>query len=193
MRYAMESAAKVAETGAPDMVDRARGMRWHAGFVLIALAGACSPPPPRPVQSAPLPPRSGPAWGMPGAQAPPPAAPPPSAPLAATAPPPNTIVIHEADLFGEVQSRAGTTVHVLPLVATRAPPSAGVKGVLFRGVSEAEGTQWLAIAEVTVKKGSDGGSNMQLTITDEKKDALIGGRKVDHFAKGVRVKFRWEY
>lgn len=170
------------------MKSGARGVRWHIGFVLAALVAACSAPPPqKPAQAAP-------AQTAPSAQASAPApAPAPSAAPSATAAAQNTIVIHEADLFGEIESRTGTTIHVLPLVATRTPPAVGVKGVLLRGVEEGGNTEWLPIADVTVKKEPDERSNLQLTITDEKRDALIGGKKVNHFAKGVRVKFRWEY
>lgn len=171
------------------MSERAGGRRWQIGLVLGVLGTACSASPP--------PQRPGPATAvtvvpMPATNAAPVASAPSAAP-AATAAQGSTIVIHEADLFGEIQSRTGATVHVAPLVATRTPPGVGVKGVLFRGVEDQGNTAWLAIADVTVKKESNGGSDMQLTIDDEKKDALIGGKKVNHFTKGVRVKLRWEY
>ncbi len=175
------------------MSERGGGTGWRIGGVAATFAAvigaACSAPPvpQKPEQAASAPAASS-------------ATPMASAPVASSAPAPTaasvnerTIVIHEADLFGEIQARAGVTVHVLSLVATRAPPGAGVKGVLFRGLEGGADTEWLAIADVTVKKDADAAGTLQLTITDEKKDALVGGKKVNHFVKGVRVKLRWEY
>jgi hypothetical protein len=176
------------------MGERADGIGGRVGLVLMMAVAACSSPPPPELPSG----ATGPgATASATAAASAPTAATSTAPAEAAAPAPtaqrNTIVIHEADLFGEIQGRAGTTVNVLSLVATRAPPGAGVKGILLRSVEGGAETEWVHIADVTVKRESDGAGNLQLTITDEKKDALLGGKKVNHFVKGTRVKFRWEY
>lgn len=162
------------------------------GIVFAALGAACSsPPPPQPAGAmvapsapAPDPYASEPDGADPYASDPAPAA---------TVERPPDIIIHEADVFGEIHARAGSTVQMLSLVATRTPPGPGVKAVLMRGVEAGGDTEWVAIADVTVQKELDATGQMHLTITDEKKDVLVGGRKVNHFVKGVRVKLHWEY
>jgi hypothetical protein len=179
------------------MEHRAGRLRSQVAFFLVASSTACSPPAPLAqgpdtAQSAAA--TAGSTAAPTGAASASAAAQSPVAPATATAPEPTTIVIHQADLFGEIQSRAGTTVHVLSLVTTsKDPPAAGTKGVLFRKLDGATTTDWLNIADVVVKKAPDAAGKMQLTITDEKKDVLVEGKKSNHFAKNVRVKLRWEW
>lgn len=173
-----------------------RTLRVGLGFVSLAMFLACSPKPADGPDSSPSAAvtTSAPAvTAAPAVSASATAAAPATAAPVTTGTYVTTVVIHQADLFGEIQGRVGSTVHVLSLVATKAPPAAGVKGILLRGSDVAGDGEWVHIADVTVKKEADGGGNLQLTITDEKKDALIGGKKLNHFVKGVRVKFRWEY
>lgn len=103
-------------------------------------------------------------------------------------------MIHTADLYGSIRARYGTTVSIASLLMTsKTPPAPGMKGALFRKVRRGEDVEWLAIADVIVKDPPDAQGTVRVTITDEKKDALLDGRRVNHLVKGVDVRLTWEW
>ena len=103
-------------------------------------------------------------------------------------------MVHQADLFGSIRARYGTTISVSSRVMTsKTPPAIGMKGVLYRKIPRGGAEEWLAIADVAIKEPPDGIGTMRLTITDEKKGALLDGKRVNHFEKGVDVRLTWEW
>jgi hypothetical protein len=166
---------------------------WRAGAAIAAslavfalgCAGQRAPaeprPAPPPLAVAPL------AAPAPTAKASPPVAEPPP-------PPPkqqNEVVIHTADLHGKVKGRAGKHITIEPLVATsQTVPVKGNKGAIYR---ESTQDEWLLLAEVVIADTMVPGKPIAVDIVDEKKDVLLGGKKVNHFVPGTMVRLRWEW
>lgn len=156
---------------------------------IVACGGEQKPPPPPPPQptvtAAPTPP--------------PPPPPPPTAQAAPTTPPPGKytteIVIHQAEIHGKVKLKAGKKLIVEPLVATSTTvPQKGNKAFVFRSVDKSGSEKdWLLIAEGEVGETWVQGKNVEVTVLDEKKDALIDGKPTFHFAPGTMVRVRWEW
>lgn len=140
-----------------------------------------------------------------------PAAVPTATPAAAA---PQSGVYMRVEVYGTVQASVSSTVTlplppgakpgtkkvtetkvknatILSLVVTSSNPlPLGNKGILYRKV-EAPGnpaaTQWLKVAELTLRKVEDSGK-MMFDVDSEEKDVLINGKKENHFAKGTRIK-----
>jgi hypothetical protein len=142
-----------------------------------------APPPPTASASSATP-ESGPVGSV---AAGPPGPPPP--------PPGQVVVVHQADLHGKVKGRAGKHLTIEPLVATSMTlPAKGNKGSIFREIKQDSGdNDWLLVAEVVVANTMTAGKNVDVDIVDEKKDALLNGQKVNHFAPGTMVRLRWEW
>ncbi len=157
-------------------------------FSLIACGGnETKPPPPPPQPSVVAPPP------------PPPPPPPPTASAAASTPPvgkyTTEIIIHQAEIHGKIKLRAGKKLVVEPLVATSATvPLKGNKAEIFR-VTGKSGTEsdWLLIADGEIAADWVVGKNVEVNVTDEKKDALIDGKPAFHFAPGTMVRVRWQW
>jgi hypothetical protein len=132
--------------------------------------------------------------------APPPQPTAPPTTTAALAPPgkyTTEIVIHQAEIHGKVKLKAGKKLLVEPLVATsQTSPQKGNKAEIFRviGKQGAE-SDWLLIAEGEVGETWTAGSgkNVEVTVLDEKKDALVNGKPAFHFAPGTMVRVRWQW
>jgi len=159
---------------------------------LVACGGG-QPPPPTPPQAKTAPP--------PVATAPTPPPPATTAPpaVAKTDPPPGKytteIVIHQAEIHGKVKLKAGKKLLIEPLVATsQTVPQKGNKAEIFRviGKQGAE-SDWLLIAEGEVGETWAQGKNVEVTVLDEKQDALVDGKKAFHFAPGTMVRLRWQW
>jgi len=153
---------------------------------LAACGGGQKPPPPPP------PP--------PVATQPPPPPPPTATASAAPAEPPplkytTEVVIHQAEIHGKVKLKAGAKLIVEPLVATSTTvPQKGNKAEVFRVIGkEGAESDWLLIAEGEVAETWSEGKKLEVTVTDEKKDALIDGKKAFHFAPGTMVRVRWQW
>jgi len=127
----------------------------------------------------------------------------PTTPATSVAPPPTPgkytteIVIHQAEIHGKVKLKAGKKLLVEPLVATsQTNPQKGNKAEVFRviGKGGAE-SDWLLIAEGEVAETwiAGSGKNVEVTVLDEKKDALIDGKPVFHFVPGTMVRVRWQW
>jgi hypothetical protein len=102
------------------------------------------------------------------------------------APPPSVV---GSQVEGTIASRKGTVL-VINTTGGGSAPAAGSKWSLFRYFEQKVGpfntTGWLGIADVTVK-GANGG-RLELTIDAEKSEIMVNGKKVNHFAAGIRVK-----
>lgn len=134
----------------------------------------------------------------PAAKAPPPPPPPPAASSAKAEPPPppqNETVIHEAYIHAKIKARAGKRVVLEPLLTTSETlPQKGNKGGLYRVLAEVtEGKDLLLIADVEIAESMVQGKNIQIDIVDEKKDALVDGKKVNHFIPGTKVRLRYDW
>lgn len=165
-------------------------VRWAAtgvlGLSLIACGGDTTPPPNPPPQAsatAPVPPP------------PPPPPPPPvataSAPLKYT----TEIVIHQAEIHGKIKLRAGKKVLVEPLVATsQTQPLKGNKAEIFRVIEKVGAeNEWLKIADAEIATDFVAGKNLEVTITDEKKDVLLNGKVVNHWLASTMVRVQWQW
>ncbi|MEZ4299982.1 MAG: hypothetical protein R3B70_33850 [Polyangiaceae bacterium] len=154
--------------------------------------GCADKPPPR--AGRPPPPRG--MYGSPWQPAPPPPppVPPPPPPQQQQAPAgPETIVIHEAEMFGELQARAGATVVMLTRVITsRTEPEIGNQGVLSQKVKSASGEIWVEIARVEVKSKMDSDNRITLTIKDEEKRFQQGVYGFP-FAPNSKLRLKWEW
>jgi hypothetical protein len=103
---------------------------------------------------------------------------------------------YSVEVYGMLVSRAGKVATLRPLVSTTTTPVAsGTKAVLFRKIEDPASrtsTRWVEIARVTMKKIESTG-NMQLAIESEAlPPAVSGGKKLDYFAKGARLKLAIE-
>ena len=144
-------------------------------------------PPPRPSAAASV------------APVPPPPPPPPApsaAPSASTQLKYTTeIVIHQAEIHGKIKLRAGKKLVVEPLVATSTTqPLKGNKAEVFR-VIEKQGAdnEWLKIADAEIATNYEVGKNLEVTITDEKKDVLLNGKPANHWLGGTMVRVLWQW
>ncbi len=175
------SAATVEEGGAA----RPTEGRWRRLLVAGALALLACPAPPVPDP----PPRTAPPPPPPKVVAPPPAPPPAS-------PRPGDIVINQADLFGQFESRQGAVVTIRALlVMTPNHPQVGHKGTLAcaptGGGAEDD---WLTIADVEVKRPLDDQSRIQVRLVGGDKPLLLPGpKKATPLPKNTRLRLRWEY
>ncbi|MRG93151.1 hypothetical protein [Polyangium spumosum] len=155
---------------------------------VVACGSGQAPPPPPPPQPVVAPP--------PVATAP---APPPPAPTAAAEPAPGKytteIVIHQAEIHGKVKLKAGKKLLIEPLVATsQTVPQKGNKAEVFRVVGkDGAESDWLLVAEGEVGETWVQGKSVEVTVLDEKKDALVNGQKAFHFAPGTMVRVRWQW
>ncbi len=165
-------------------------MRLSLGLALcLGACGGGQPPPPPPPQPTVAPPLA--------------TAPPPTATASATAAPPpdpprkytTEIVIHQAEIHGKVKLKAGKKLLIEPLVATsQTVPQKGNKAEIFR-VIDKKGAEsdWLLVAEGEVGETWVQGKNVEVTVLDEKQDALVDGKKAFHFAPGTMVRLRWQW
>lgn len=126
----------------------------------------------------------------------PPQRPAPAAPVASAAPAPDlapVIVIHEAELFGELHARAGKTVTIASkVITTRTEPEVGNKGLLMQRLDDSSTDVWVPVADVVVKSKLDKQARISVTITDEKK-SFPDGKKLVAFAPKSRMRLRWEW
>lgn len=167
--------------------------RLRASIIIAALAaltaagcGGSSEPAAPPLPKPPV------------AKAPPPPPPlPPAASSAQAEPPPqrNETVIHEAYIHARIKARAGKRVVLEPLLTTSETlPQKGNKGGLYRVLAEVtEGKDLLLVADVEIAESMVQGKNIQIDIVDEKKDALVDGKKVNHFIPGTKVRLRYDW
>jgi hypothetical protein len=121
--------------------------------------------------------------------------PPPAPPPTASAPPPtkNEVVIHQADLHGKIKGRAGKKVTIEPLVATsEILPVQGNKGALYREQPNAQ-DEWVLVADIAIARTMVAGQDILVDIVDEKKDARLDGKKVNHFVPGTMVRLQWQW
>lgn len=122
-----------------------------------------------------------------------PAAKPEAAPPPGPVAPPQDIVIRRTEVYGTMVSKVGKVATFISLVSTSSEPlPVGVKGILYRKVEkpgDPAGAVWLEVAEVTFKK-VDAAGKMQLTVVTEKTDALVNGKKANHFQRGTKIKLQ---
>jgi len=140
---------------------------------------------------APPPPVRVPAFAAPAAT--PAGAPEPAPPLR---PARTEVIIHHADIHGNLVRRAGPRLTIEPLVATSSTlPAKGNKGGLYHQATGAGGDrQWLLVADVEVAESMTPGSSLQLDIVEVKDDALVEGEEAeDLFAPDTRLMLRWEW
>jgi len=162
-----------------------------ASLWLLGGCGGSAPPPATQAKAAP----KQEAVKPPAARAPTPVA------KAEPTPPaeePPAIVIHEADLYGQIVGRQGKTVTVLSmLVTSNTQPDVGNRGVLFRKIEGGE-SEWEPIADVEVKSKLDAGGKLQVDITAEKEEAAAieaksTKKKASPISPKARVKLRWQW
>ena len=105
------------------------------------------------------------------------------------------IVIHQAEIHGKVKLRAGKKLLVEPLVSTsQTQPLKGNKAEIFRVVEKAGGSnEWLKIAEAEIATDFVAGKNLEVTVTEEKKDVLINGKVVNHWLAGTMIRVVWQW
>jgi len=104
-------------------------------------------------------------------------------------------VIHQAEIHGKIKLRAGKKLLVEPLVATSTTqPLKGNKAEVFRVVEKpgAE-TEWLLIADAEIAGDYVAGKNLEVIVTEEKKDVLLDGKRVNHWIAGTMVRVRWQW
>lgn len=114
------------------------------------------------------------------------------------APPPvrTQVIIHQADMHGKLERRAGHRLTIEPLVATSSRlPAKGNKGGLYRGATDPDDDHpWLLVAEVEVAESMTPGSSLQLDVVEVKEDALVEGEEAEHlFAPNTRLMLRWQW
>lgn len=108
------------------------------------------------------------------------------------------IIIHTADLYGQILGRNGPTFSIASMLVTseKTRPVVGNKATLY---GRAEGSNdegaWVQIAEAVVKTTLDAGGKIQIKITSDEKKAAAGpgGAKLAALVKGARVKVTWEW
>lgn len=119
-----------------------------------------------------------------------------SAPASAKpAPPPPLpdIIIHEAELYGELSAHAGKTATIATkVITTKTEPEIGNKGVLHQRLNDSNNDVWVPVADVVVKSKLDKQSRITVTITAEKKE-FPSGQKIVPFAPRSRMRLRWEW
>jgi hypothetical protein len=163
---------------------------------LLSVAACGAPPPPRTggaTTSGPSAAGATPPAMTPGAAltAPPPVA--SARPTAAPPPDPPTIIIHEAELYGELHAHAGKTATIATrVITTKIEPEIGNKGVLFQRLNDSNNDVWVPIADVVVKSKLDKQSRITVTITAEKKE-FPAGQKVVPLAPKSRMRLKWEW
>lgn len=105
-----------------------------------------------------------------------------------------TIVLVRTEIYGNVTGRAGKNLTMQALVTTNSDPiPAGSKGILFRKVEKANGQasgEYVEIAKVSFKKLDAFTSKVTMVIEEENKDAVVNGKKGNHFAKNTKVKLQ---
>jgi len=125
---------------------------------------------------------------------PPPRVTPPAPPT--PTPGPQDIVINQADLFGQFEARQGALVTIRALIVTaKNKPQAGHKGVISCAPNGGgSDDDWVAVADVEVKKPLDDGGRIQVRLTNPNKPLLMpGGKKPQPLPKNARLRLRWEY
>ncbi len=121
-------------------------------------------------------------------------APPP--PIIRESPPAFAIIVHQADLHGQFESKQGTTIAIRALLMmTKTQPAVGNKGMLYFAPADAKGdTEWIPLGDVEVKKPLDAaGKILVKIIDDEKKFMLPGSKKPTPLLKNTRLRLRWEW
>jgi hypothetical protein len=93
-----------------------------------------------------------------------------------------------AELLGEIQGKKGKVVTVKVYVP--AAPAAGSPCAVYKYVEKKLGSfqtsGWLEIASARVKKGE--GKKLVLDLVEELGVIVVGGKKVNHFKTGTKVK-----
>jgi hypothetical protein len=149
--------------------------------------GAAAPAPPPPSQKAPP-------YVQPAAAEVQPLAPEPTQAAHGTAQ--TELVVHQADLHGRLQRRAGERLFIEPLVSTSSTkPAKGNRGGIYRQarLSDDE-TEWRLVADVEVAATLSDGASLEVLIVDEKEDARGDGEEdTDLFAPGTPLMLRWEW
>jgi hypothetical protein len=108
-------------------------------------------------------------------------------------PPPPDIIIHEAELYGELSAHAGKTATIsTKVITTKTEPEIGNKGVLHQRLNDSNNDVWIPVADVVVKSKLDKQSRITVTITAEKKE-FPSGQKIVPFAPKSRMRLRWEW
>lgn len=156
---------------------------WLATLALLGLSGCPQPPvpDPTPVQTPAPPPR---------------VVPPPTPPAPPPGPGPRDIVVNQADLFGQFESRQGPVVTIRALlVMTPNHPQVGHKGVISCAPSGGgSDDDWVPLADVEVKKPLDDASRIQVRLLEPAKPLLLPGpKKATPLPKNARLRLRWEY
>lgn len=143
-----------------------------------ASAKAVSPPPAKVAPPAPMPKTTDAATDAPA-----------KAPATPAAPPP--IIVHQADLHGQLESKHGSTLTIRALLMmTKTQPEVGNKGVLFYAPESAQGEgDWVNLGDVEVKKALDANGKLQVKIVGDKNTA----KKPSSLAKNARLRLRWEF
>lgn len=152
-----------------------------AALLLFVMPACVTPPPPEPD---PLPP--------PVVKPPPPPEPKPAPPVYEQ----KVIVIHQADLHGQFESKQGSTITIRALLMmSKTQPQVGNRGVLFATpVGAPVDSDWIPLGDVEVKKPLDSDGRMQVTITgDDKKFVAPGSKRPTPLARNTRVRLRWEW
>ncbi len=156
---------------------------FSLGLLGSALVRGCATPPP------PVPPPS----PAPVVKPPPPPPPMTQREIEYYSPPP--IIIHQADLHGQFESKQGSTITIRALLMmTKTQPAVGNKGTLFCSPANAKGEEWVPMGDVEVKKTLDPSGKIEVKIIDdEKKFVIPGGKRPSPLVKNTRIKLRWEW
>lgn len=114
-------------------------------------------------------------------------------PAATSSPYRHEIVIHQADIFGQLVGHAGKTVMISSnLTTSSTPPEIGNKGSLFQSLDDAAAENWVLIAEIEIKTKLDKHGQISATITSEKKD-YPAGKKFSPFSPRAHYRLQWEW